>query len=355
MPHSYIFHGPDGIGKTLLARQWAKLLLCAKPTRRSWSWPGAPDLQEIDDCCDQCPSCRLVAAETHPDLHIINKELTVHTSQGRNRQVIALPIDVIREFVLDQSHRYPVQGRARVFIVEQADSMNRQAQNALLKTLEEPPVQTFLFLIGSQPHRFLPTVRSRCQAVRFLPLPRAFVHERLVAAGVVEPAAGYWADFSVGQLGQALQFAQLDLYPTKCALIEELTRLSYGCALQLAAHITEYAKSFAKNYRKLHPDQSEGLAMRLGHAFSLQVLCHSFSLALRFAAGGGPAPLDQPDCIEQIARKYGSFGCARAIGATSRAQRLLDANVNATLIFEWLMLLYITYACAGATSLIRAS
>ena len=250
VPHTYIFYGPEGVGKSLMAREWAKLQLCSRPVRRTR--PAGPEAElsgeEIEDGCDTCQDCRLVQAGTHPDLHVVNKELARHTSEKRDRQMMALPIDVIREFVVEPVGRFPSRGQARVFIIEQAEAMNRAAQNALLKTLEEPPERTFLVLVTSRLDRLLPTVRSRSQAIRFLALPGDFVVQHLREAGVSDVEAGYWADFCQGELGAAMEWAQMGLYDTKCAVVGQLSQLSYASALELAGQLADSAQEFSQVY-----------------------------------------------------------------------------------------------------------
>ena len=368
VPHSYIFHGPEGVGKSLLARQWAKLLLCPQPVRR----PTDHALNEIDDCCDQCHDCRMVEADTHPDLHIINRDLARFTSQKRTRQLVNLPIDVIREFVIKPAGIVPSRGRARVFIIEESETMNPASQNALLKTLEEPPPETFLILITSHPERFLPTVRSRCQSVRFGPLSYTFISEKLAAAGVPAEQVRYWADFCNGRLGPALELAQMNLYEKKCQLIEQLANLNYYSALDVAAWIVDQAKEFARSYQKQHkeppaedtkksgPTKKKGgrsresgqpltSPTRLGQTYFLQMLSHAFSETLRFHGQqeqGKPQSVNPESArqIAQIAQKYPPWACARAVRATARTEGLLQANVNPSLLFESLMIEYVDCA-----------
>ena len=366
VPHSYIFHGPEGVGKSLLARQWAKLLLCPQPIRQPLNHHT---LNEIDDCCDQCHDCRMVEADTHPDLHIINRDLARFTSQKRARQLVNLPIDVIREFVIKPAGVVPNRGRARVFIIEESETMNPASQNALLKTLEEPPPETFLILITSKPEKFLPTVRSRCQSVRFGPLPYTYISEKLAAAGVPAEQVRYWADFCNGRLGPALELAQLNLYEKKCQLIEQLANLNYYSVLDVAAWIVDQAKEFARSYQKQQqapPDDnvkkpgpakkkggrsresSQPLTSptRLGQTYFLQMLSHAFSETLRFH---GQQEQEKPQLVSpesdrqiaQIAQKYSPWACAKAVSATARTEGLLQANVNPSLLFESLMIEYL--------------
>ncbi len=347
LPHGYIFFGPEGVGKGLLARQWAKLLLCEQPVKRGLETESVSlSGEEIEDCCDECGDCKLVEAGTHPDLHIIDKELGRHTRQKRSRQLINLPIDVIREYVIKPAGVCPVRGRARVFIIEQAESMSTAAQNALLKTLEEPPPSTFLILISSQPQRFLPTIHSRCQSVRFVPLTKEFVREKLIEAGVAGDEAHYWADFSGGRLGVGLRLARMEMYDRKCRIIKDLTELSYANALELAGELLDSAKDFAQKFLKENPGNSTSDAERQGQFHWLEILIHAFGQALHTASQPEGVEIpgnEQIEFIKKIATRYGVLGCSEAIRSTFRARRLFGANVNPTLIFESLMLEYLDY------------
>ena len=141
VPHAYIFHGPSGVGREMLALRLARVMLCGS-RGRSAADEGGLDLGiEVTDACGKCDDCKLMEAETHPDLHLIHRQLgALHPDQAvRNRQGLELMVQVIRHFVVDQSMLKSVQGRGKVFVVREAERMSTEAQNALLKTLEEPP------------------------------------------------------------------------------------------------------------------------------------------------------------------------------------------------------------------------
>ena len=383
--HGYIFHGPEGIGKGLVARQWAKLQLCASPIERPWpagrpvlgAWtvaaaaedPSAPPAitqtpeTAVMDSCGTCGECRLVEAATHPDLHIINRQLGRYSSVSRTRQLVELPIDVIREFVIAPAASCPAHGRGRVFIIEQAETMNRAAQNALLKTLEEPPSQTFLVLLTSAPDMLLPTVRSRCQSIRMTPVPKSFVYNQLRQDGVEPPAACYLSDFTNGRVETALSLAGMGVFEQKRAILAKLARLGFGSALSLAQEVMAAAKAYGQQLGEDNPEMTAGDAERRGQVLWLEVLAHGFSQALRWTAGLGPdraSPpdgqpagemmpngFDQEDVLAMLAQRWGEQGCADAIQATQRAATLVRANVNAALIFEGLMLEYTSFCATG--------
>jgi len=327
VPHGMIFHGPEGVGKHLLARRFAQLLLCENRQE------GGPI-----DSCGQCHDCKLVKSGTHPDLHLVDKTLIRHAKQGRDRAMISLPIDVIREFVIEPAGIQPSRGRARIFIIDGVEQMNPATQNALLKTLEEPPAQTYLILVTSQPDRLLPTVLSRSQLVGFSLLAISHVSQALAELELPPEQTSYWADFSQGRLGLAMRLAKLELYDAKQKLIEQISQLSHNNALTLAGWIVEETKGYSQRVVAEQKDLTGSSATRQGFQLFLEMLSHTFQLALQNRTG---PEVDQGTEIAQIAEAFGPLGCSEAIWLTFKSQTKLEANVNPTLLFESLMLQYI--------------
>lgn len=153
---TYLFVGPEGIGKRHFALRLAECLLCT----------GRDD--ELLDRCGNCDACRLAAAGNQPDLEMIRRR--------DDRQTLTLDL-----FIGDLEHRNreglchrlalaPSLGSRRIAIIDDADYFNTESANALLKMLEEPPRRALIMLIGTSANRQLPTIRSRCQVVRFRPL-----------------------------------------------------------------------------------------------------------------------------------------------------------------------------------------
>jgi len=140
MSHAYIFAGPKGSGRTLLARNFTKALNC-EDTK------NAP--------CDSCPSCRKIDKDSHPDVKWIRKE--EKNSEIKIEQIRELEARIILK---------PYEGRYKVYIVQGAELMSIEAANSFLKTLEEPPRNSLLILITEEPKSLLPTILSRCQIVR---------------------------------------------------------------------------------------------------------------------------------------------------------------------------------------------
>ena len=204
-PQAVLLVGPDGVGKTTLALDLAAGLLCT----------AAP----ADRPCRRCRACRLVEHGSHPDLHRLGpagpgRQVVIGGPDAKYRGVK----DLIGDLLL-----MPVEGGARVAIIEAADRMNEDAQSALLKTLEEPPAGVTIILCADAEARLLPTVRSRCFRVRLgLVGPRDI--EAIVADhGLADPpTAARLGRLAGGRPGLALAYART---PDAVLLRAELTRV----------------------------------------------------------------------------------------------------------------------------------
>src|SRR5205085_3602337 len=128
-------------------------------------------------------------AGNHPDFHVVTKELIRYHDKTGKSKGIDLSINVVRPEILEPAGRKAVMGRGKVFVIEQAELMNAQAQNALLKTLEEPAGRALIILLTDQPGALLSTIRSRCQTVRFAALDPAQVRKELERRGVDKSTA----------------------------------------------------------------------------------------------------------------------------------------------------------------------
>lgn len=142
VPQAYLFSGPDGVGKKLTAIMLAKALNCR-------------ELE--DDACDRCAACHKIETGNHPDVRIIEPD-------GQ-----FIKIDQIRDVQKDVGYK-PYEGKRKVYIIDNAETMRSEAANALLKTLEEPSADAVIILVTPNVYALLPTVVSRCQFVRFIAL-----------------------------------------------------------------------------------------------------------------------------------------------------------------------------------------
>jgi DNA polymerase III subunit delta' len=253
LPHAYIFHGPEGVGKQTLATCFARLLLCPRPAQAD---PPAEvagqDRIDWREACGTCEDCTLTLAGTHPDMQMVYKELNRYhpAPEVRARKAIDLSVDVVRHFIIDRVGDKPARGRARVFVVLEADQMSVAAQNALLKTLEEPPDAAFIILVTRSLDRLLPTTLSRCQPVPFGALPSDFVEARLqsLRPDLADGPRRFVARYCDGRLGVAVRMADADLFAIKASLNEALVGLAQIGPSGFAQHIQEAASSLAEKY-----------------------------------------------------------------------------------------------------------
>ncbi len=344
--HACIFHGPEGVGKSMLAKFWAQSLLCENPVQRPLTdYPGFDPsspiaVGEVSDSCGECKECHLAESGNHPDIHIINRDLARFTSKSRSSQILSMPIDVIREYVIDQACHSPVRGKAKFFIIEEADTMLWQAQNALLKTLEEPPNDTFLILITSQPDKFLQTIRSRCQMVRFDSLNTNMIKSKLVEQDVEANEAEFWAEFSAGSLGQALNLAKMDIYHVKKELYEKIAKISYPSVIDFSEWLVSTAKQYGKTYIEHNPKHSSSDAARQGQLLMIGLMTYAFRAAMLYSIDGRTVCPDQAGSIIEISTKFDNETLSEMIRISHNACQRLASNVNPSLTFESLLLDY---------------
>jgi DNA polymerase-3 subunit delta' len=345
LPHAYIFHGPDGVGKETFAIGLARLLLCASPRERDVS--SIPELADWSgparDACGECEDCRAARAETHPDLHLIYRQLNRYHPDPvvRERKALDLGVDVVRHFVIDSVGAKPARGRAKVFIIREADRITPAAQNALLKTLEEPPPTTFLILLVASLDRLLETTYSRCQLIPFAPLPTPFVAQRLGELRPELPAAQaeFLARLAQGSLGAARQYAEDDIGQYHERLIRTLSDLSSAAACDVATEIIDDAKSLGKRYRERDPDASDTEGQRRGLKVLLSLMAAWYrdrmlasSAAPELVATTSPAAV-----LAEPRARLAPMQSADAIGAIATAERQLDLNANVQLCLESLL------------------
>ncbi len=184
LSHSYMFIGKEGIGKFLFANKWAKMILCQTK-------------EELE--CNKCKSCIQFDSNNHPDFYVINQDETIKIEQIRNLQTKIL--------------EKPIISNKKVYIINNADTMTKEAQNCLLKTLEEPPEYVVIILIGANENIFLNTIRSRCTKISFEPLKENELIKILKEKFDIYLEPEYLIKVAQGSVKTALSIAQKkDLY-----------------------------------------------------------------------------------------------------------------------------------------------
>ncbi|HXQ20559.1 MAG TPA: DNA polymerase III subunit delta' [Candidatus Acidoferrales bacterium] len=214
LPHALLFAGPDGVGKRALALALAARLQCTA---------GG------DDACGSCAACRQIAAGSHPDLQLVG------VAPGKKE----IGVERARE-VKRFTQMQPLAGKVKIAIIDDAHMLTVAAQNALLKTLEEPPDRSVLILIANNPDALLPTVRSRCQRLQFSPLPADTVASIVAAQGVDPVAARELAALADGSPGRALALGGSLAGERRAQLLQALAALGtarYPALMQLATDL----------------------------------------------------------------------------------------------------------------------
>jgi len=323
---SLLLSGPEGVGKRLTAVSVAQALNCtsvaqgfppprsASAGRRSLGEGGSPAIPL--DACGTCPACRRIARGTFPDVEIIEP--------GENGSI---KIDQVRA-AIDRAVYRPFEGRRRVTIIDQADALVEAAQNALLKTLEEPLPASVFILVTSRPDVLLPTVRSRCAHLRFgrlqvlevaevLERSHKYSHaDALTASAVSDGSVSRALDLDSGEFAGARSDAERLL---EVAARDPRTRLERGKDL-LKGGPTPAA-------------EREHLTARLQ---AMTSVLRDIGLLTSGADERLLANLDRRSALEALSRSLGVDRVERAFMAVARAQDALDANVGPKVVADWL-------------------
>jgi DNA polymerase-3 subunit delta' len=311
---SFLFSGPAGIGKRTFALKLAQAMLCQ--TRP----------EEALDPCETCHACTLVAAGTHPDLDVVDKPA----------DKADIPVAL---FIGDREHRSreglchrialkPSMGGRKIALIDPADDLNAEGANCLLKTLEEPPPRSVLILVGTSPARQLPTIRSRCQLVRFHPLEMEVVTELLLEQGVVQDAAEArrLARYAEGSLSRAAALADPELWAMRSSLLERLAAPPLA-SVALAQEITVFVDAAGKEA------PARRARLRQVAAFAADFYRH----LLRQQSGAALPEDDEPGRLVRAAAGHWPGDAGAALDRCLEVASQIDRNANqATLIEAWL-------------------
>jgi DNA polymerase-3 subunit delta' len=306
LPPSLVFAGPEGVGKCMAAMALAQMMNCL-----------ALDSTSASDACGECAACRRIARGVHADVLLIEPGETG-----------TIKIDQVREAIERSAYR-PFEGRRRIVIIDNADALNAEAQNALLKTLEEPPAASTFVLVTARPDMLLPTVLSRCQRLRFGRLsPSDVAHVLIRDHEYADAEAHAAAAFSDGSIGRALEGATDD----------------YVDARDAAASLLQSVATSSDPRRKLSGAKAltgsagggsdrEQLARRL---CALSSIIRDLGALLSRADERCLANGDLRQQLEQLRRSFDSDRVIRAFSAVDRALAALDRNASPKIVADWL-------------------
>lgn len=345
VPHAYIFHGPDGVGKETLARGVAQLLLCDSPieTTLGTDAPNDTSAPIAHAGCGKCESCRLVLAQTHPDVHSVYRQLNRQHPDAdvRKRTGREIGVDVIRHFLIDKVHLTPSHAKAKVFLLREADRITPQAQNALLKTLEEPAGATYLILLTAHLDRLLPTTQSRCQLVEFNALPTVFVRDKL--ASLHPRLSGdhldWYARSADGSLGGAMEAIGLDLQALGEQVIESIIKLDEASVPRTVKAWTASAESVGGRSTKGDPDITDTEARRIGLKIIFRIASNWYADVLRVRTGrcDDLVNVGHASALARVADELDYDVIIECINRLARTEQQLDRNAHVQLCVENLL------------------
>ena len=297
--HAYILSGEAGMGKKSLANAFALALLCEKGQA---------------DPCRQCHACKQVMSGNHPDLIYVTHE-----------KPASIGVDDVRRQINDTIQVKPYSSAHKIYIVDEAEKMTVQAQNALLKTIEEPPAYAVILLLTTNAEAFLPTILSRCVQLKLKPLKDGEVKDYLVSRmGVELSQAEIYTAFARGNLGKAIHLADSEDF-----------RHLYGELLDLLKNLKKSDISeLLERIRKMKEDKLDiHQCLDFMQMWYRDVLMYKTTKDINLLIFK-----DEFSTVNAMSTVSGYEGLERILTAIDKARIRLDANVNMELVMELLLL-----------------
>jgi len=312
--HAYLFAGPAHVGKTLTALQFAQALNCTA---------------EGDRPCGSCRQCERIAARTHADVELLTiggvcDERDHNHASDDSRDIRVCQLRRMEQMV----SRAPFEGRYRVVIIDPADAMRDVSQNALLKTLEEPPAQVVIILVTDREEMLLPTARSRARRIAFSGLPKDAIERALRTrwSAEVERAAEL-ARLSGGRIGWAvLALHDEALLETRADTLDRADELARAPLADRFAFAGELGGRYTRDRARVQA--------------TLGLWQEWWRDILLIAAGREREAVhrDRLDRLRPLAAQCGVAPAARALRAITDARQQLEENASPVLALEVMML-----------------
>ena len=297
--HAYILAGEAGMGRKSLANAFALTLLCEKGRTEP---------------CLECHACKQVLSGNHPDLIYVTRE-----------KPASIGVDDIREQINDTIQIRPYSANYKIYIVDEAEKMTVQAQNALLKTIEEPPAYAVILLLTTNPDGFLPTILSRCVQLKLKPLQDSMIRGYLTEKmGVSESQSELYAAFARGNLGKAKRLAESEDF-----------RQSYEQILNILKNIRQMDISQLLDAIKRLKDEN----MDLHECLDIMQVWYRDGLMFKVTKDANLLIFkDEFSAMNEMSTRIGYDGFENILNAIDKARIRLDANVNMELALELMFL-----------------
>ena len=311
LPPTLLFAGPSGVGKWAVARAAAQAVNCLERVDGS---------ELAVDACGKCRACDRIARGVHVDVIMLQPD-----------DRASIKIEPVRD-VLSKTGFRPFEGRKRVVLIREADTLEIAAQNSLLKSLEEPPPGTMFILTTAVPGALLQTVRSRCMRLRFGRLTAAEVSTALTRDhDYTDAEARQAAPLADGSLGQALALIDNDL-----SMFREL---AIGLLQQSAGRSDSQSRVQAASALHSGGGSAKKERSREDVALVLRLMASMLRDLEAINAGADRAVLANPllmGDLESLARSYSGDRARSAFGAVDRALTALERNAGTKVVTEWL-------------------
>ena len=297
--HAYILAGEAGMGRKSLANAFALTLLCEKGQTEP---------------CLECHACKQVLSGNHPDLIYVTHE-----------KPASIGVDDIREQINDTIMVRPYSSQYKIYIVDEAEKMTVQAQNALLKTIEEPPAYAVIMLLTTNQDAFLQTILSRCVQLKLKPLKDSVVKEYLEEKlHVKDIQAEIYSAFARGNLGKAIHLAQSEdfkmMYEEILKLLKEIKEMDISQLLDVIRKLKDNNTDIKECLNFMQMWYRDILMYKTTKDLNLLIFKDEFS------------------AVKKAASLSSYEGLERILEAIDKARVRLDANVNMELVMELLLL-----------------
>lgn len=308
--HAYILSGYHHVGKTALATEFAKAVICENPP--------SPGLS-----CGVCSTCRRVGRGTHPDVTVYDLQRQAQSAEkSSTSKNLSLTIQTVRDITSSVSRR-PMEAQHRVVIVDDVEAMQETAQEAFLKTLEEPPAYAVLLLLTTDAELMLETIRSRATTIQLQTVPSATILSMLTASGVEEDTARTIATASVGRPGWAIRALEDEKLLTQ--------------RVEVQSSVVSWIQS--DHYHRLAE------ATRLGDAFSkdrdaiyAKLLAAQTIWRAVVLRAVGMSDKEHPDLITGSDTAFAAADAVRALKSVDACLVDLDTNVRPRLALQSMVL-----------------